>query len=44
MMDAGRQTARRAVEPFDRAKPNIARVWDYWLGGQARHELEIEVD
>jgi hypothetical protein len=22
------------VEPFDPAKPNIARVWDYWLGGK----------
>ena len=21
------------MEPFDPAKPNIARVWDYWLGG-----------
>lgn len=20
------------MEPFDPAKPNIARVWDYWLG------------
>jgi O-methyltransferase involved in polyketide biosynthesis len=24
---------RSAVEPFDSTKPNIARVWDYWLGG-----------
>jgi hypothetical protein len=23
------------VERFDRSKPNIARVWDYWLGGKA---------
>jgi S-adenosyl methyltransferase len=22
------------VEPFDTAKPNIARVWDCWLGGK----------
>jgi len=22
------------VEPFDPTKPNIARVWDYWLGGK----------
>jgi hypothetical protein len=22
------------LEPFDTAKPNIARVWDYWLGGK----------
>jgi S-adenosyl methyltransferase len=22
------------MEPFDTAKPNIARVWDYWLGGK----------
>ena len=21
------------MEPFDPTKPNIARVWDYWLGG-----------
>ena len=24
----------RAVEPFDTTRPNIARVWDYWLGGK----------
>jgi O-methyltransferase involved in polyketide biosynthesis len=38
------------VQPFDTAKPNIARVWDYWLGGKdnfaadralARKMLEI---
>jgi hypothetical protein len=23
-----------AVEPFDTTRPNIARVWDYWLGGK----------
>jgi O-methyltransferase involved in polyketide biosynthesis len=22
------------VEPFDPTRPNIARVWDYWLGGK----------
>ena len=22
------------MEPFDSTKPNIARVWDYWLGGK----------
>ena len=22
------------MEPFDVSKPNIARVWDYWLGGK----------
>jgi O-methyltransferase involved in polyketide biosynthesis len=22
------------MEPFDPTKPNIARVWDYWLGGK----------
>ena len=22
------------MEPFDISKPNIARVWDYWLGGK----------
>ena len=21
------------MQPFGTAKPNIARVWDYWLGG-----------
>src|SRR5579859_2263787 len=23
-----------AMEPFDPTRPNIARVWDYWLGGK----------
>ena len=22
------------MEPFDTTRPNIARVWDYWLGGK----------
>ena len=38
------------MQSFDTAKPNIARVWDYWLGGKdnfaadralARKMLEI---
>jgi O-methyltransferase involved in polyketide biosynthesis len=24
----------RMVEPIDSTRPNIARVWDYWLGGK----------
>ena len=31
------------MEPFDRAKPNIARVWDYWLGGQAYFAADREL-
>ena len=38
------------MEPFDPTRPNIARVWDYWLGGKdnfaadrelARKKLEV---
>jgi hypothetical protein len=28
------------VEPFDPAKPNVARVWDYWLGGVENFEAD----
>ena len=31
------------MEPFDPAKPNIARVWDYWLGGQAYFAADREL-
>jgi O-methyltransferase involved in polyketide biosynthesis len=33
----------RAVEPFDTAKPNIARVWDYWLGGKDNFAADREL-
>jgi hypothetical protein len=31
------------VEPFDTAKPNIARVWDYWLGGKDNFAADREL-
>jgi SAM-dependent methyltransferase len=31
------------VEPFDRSRPNIARVWDYWLGGVAHFAADREL-
>jgi hypothetical protein len=31
------------VEPFDPARPNIARVWDYWLGGTAYFAADREL-
>jgi O-methyltransferase involved in polyketide biosynthesis len=31
------------VEPFDSARPNIARVWDYWLGGKAYFAADREL-
>jgi O-methyltransferase involved in polyketide biosynthesis len=31
------------VEPFDAAKPNIARVWDYWLGGKDNFAADREL-
>jgi O-methyltransferase involved in polyketide biosynthesis len=33
IMSKGGQKGR-AVEPFNLNRPNIARVWDYWLGGK----------
>ena len=33
----------RAVEPFDPTKPNIARVWDYWLGGVENFAADREL-
>jgi SAM-dependent methyltransferase len=31
------------VELFDPAKPNIARVWDYWLGGKENFAADREL-
>ena len=31
------------MEPFDPAKPNIARVWDYWLGGKDNFAADREL-
>jgi len=31
------------VEPFDSTKPNIARVWDYWLGGKDNFAVDREL-
>jgi hypothetical protein len=32
-----------AVEPFDTTRPNIARVWDYWLGGKDNFAADREL-
>jgi O-methyltransferase involved in polyketide biosynthesis len=32
-----------AVEPFDPARANIARVWDYWLGGKENFAADREL-
>jgi S-adenosyl methyltransferase len=31
------------MEPFDPTKPNIARVWDYWLGGKENFAADREL-
>jgi O-methyltransferase involved in polyketide biosynthesis len=31
------------VKPFDVTKPNIARVWDYWLGGKDNFAADREL-
>jgi len=31
------------VEPFDPTRPNIARVWDYWLGGKDNFAIDREL-
>lgn len=31
------------MEPFDPARPNIARVWDYWLGGVEHFAADREL-
>jgi hypothetical protein len=32
-----------AVETFDSTRPNIARVWDYWLGGKDNFAADREL-
>jgi O-methyltransferase involved in polyketide biosynthesis len=43
MMEGGMAEGRRAVEPFDTTRPNIARVWDYWLGGKDNFAADREL-
>src|SRR5579872_922021 len=31
------------MEPFDPTRPNIARVWDYWLGGKDNFAADREL-
>jgi O-methyltransferase involved in polyketide biosynthesis len=31
------------VEPFDPTRPNIARIWDYWLGGKDNFAADREL-
>ena len=31
------------MEPFDPSRPNIARVWDYWLGGKENFAADREL-
>jgi O-methyltransferase involved in polyketide biosynthesis len=31
------------VEPFDPSRPNVARVWDYWLGGKDNFAADREL-
>jgi hypothetical protein len=31
------------LEPFDPTRPNIARVWDYWLGGKDNFAVDREL-
>ncbi len=31
------------MEPFDPTRPNIARVWDYWLGGKDNFAVDREL-
>jgi O-methyltransferase involved in polyketide biosynthesis len=33
----------RRMEPIDTTKPNIARVWDYWLGGKDNFVADREL-
>jgi O-methyltransferase involved in polyketide biosynthesis len=42
MMEALAQKGR-AVEPFDTTRPNVARVWDYWLGGKDNFAADREL-
>src|SRR5690242_3165125 len=42
--DGGRVWKRgKAVEPFDPTKPNIARVWDFWLGGKDNFAVDRDL-
>ena len=31
------------MEPFDTTRPNVARVWDYWLGGKDNFAADREL-
>ena len=31
------------MEPFDPTRPNVARVWDYWLGGKENFAADREL-
>lgn len=42
-MEGGAAEGGRAVEPFDPTRPNIARVWDYWLGGKENFAADREL-
>src|SRR5580698_9337187 len=33
----------KSVEPFDPTRPNIARVWDFWLGGKDNFAADREL-
>jgi O-methyltransferase involved in polyketide biosynthesis len=43
MIKGGVAERGRAAEPFDPAKPNIARIWDYWLGGKENFAADREL-
>jgi O-methyltransferase involved in polyketide biosynthesis len=42
-MDGRTAEGGEAVEPFDTTRPNIARVWDYWLGGKENFAADREL-
>jgi len=42
-METGGSYREEAMEPFDPTKPNIARVWDYWLGGKDNFAADREL-
>ncbi len=42
-MEGGAGQGGNAVEPFDPTRPNIARVWDYWLGGKENFAADREL-
>ena len=39
----GERTWASTVKPLDVTKPNIARVWDYWLGGKDNFAADREL-